>query len=236
MKQISETSFAARLSRAATFKTTLASFADYAPGEQHLTAESLQLLIDNLTVTQSKLTLTKHAFSEAVKDRKAIFVKEPNSIAKTATRTKAYIRAKYKKDSQEFQSIDKLVSKIRGQKPIVINNSSTEETISRSERSYGAQVQNFSDIITLITEFGASYTPANESIQIENLQILLTQATTLNQNTTLKFVAYKPKINERMDGFAELANRISDIKDMVLSQYGFGSEQHKLIKSFRFGK
>lgn len=235
MTQISQTSFASRLARAEKLHTILLTFTDYDSGEGDLTAEALLTIITNLKDTQSKHATSQHQFSEAVKQRLDLYLKNPVSISKTITLVKNYVKGKYKKESQEYASIETLVNKIRGEKPVTINKNSTEETISQSEKSYGAQLTNLTDLVTLIEGF-EGYKPANANIKLPQLQTLKDQAILSNNTVTEKFAVFKPKIKERQTGFNALSDTAGRIKNMVMSQYGNNSPQYNLIKGLEFTK
>lgn len=110
----------------------------------------------------------------------------------------------------------------------------TEETISRSEKSYGSQLQNFTDIIDLLQRFGADYAPSNIAVKISTLQALQNEAILLNNKVSVTYGAFKPKINERQTGFKNLNDTANRIKEMVKSQYGIDSQEYKLIRKLNF--
>jgi len=234
MAQNSQASFGARLSRAKQLYQFINSFADYDPDVASLSPAKFQLLIETMDTTQQEHTLTHHLFAESAKERAKTFATNDDSISKKATLLKAYVKAKFKKESQQFADVDKLVNKIRGEKPIKTSEESDTQTISRSEKSYGSQLQNFTDLVTLAIQFGAEYAPANKAIKLAELQATLDTATFLNNETTVKFAAFKPKIAQRKDGFAQLSETANRIKEMVKSQYGVTSDQYKLIKGLNF--
>ncbi len=104
-----------------------------------LTPIGFQNLIAQLSNTQSEHTVKHHDYAEAAKERKKVFTTNPDSIAKTLTRVNAYVRARKGKDSQQYIDINTLVKKIRGERPVTVTINASEETISRSEKSYGSQ-------------------------------------------------------------------------------------------------
>ncbi|CAM3702276.1 hypothetical protein FSS13T_18930 [Flavobacterium saliperosum S13] len=230
----SQASYAARLARAEQFYQFISTFQNYNPGIPELTPEGFQNLVTQLSSTQSQHTVTHHEFSEAVRLRKKTFMLNPDSLTKTLTLVNSYIRAKNGVTSQQYIDVNSFVKKIRGEKPVPVTANSTQDSISRSERSYGSQLQNFSDIITLLQQFGPEYDPANVAIKIPALNTLHTHAATANNTVTHKFSAYQPKINERRNGFKTLADTTSRIKEMVKAQYGSTSEEYKLIKGLNF--
>lgn len=230
----SQASYAARLARAEQFYQFINSFQNYNPGIPELTPENFHNLIGQLSSTQSQHTVTHHEFSEAVRLRKKTFMLNPDSITKTLTLINSYLRAKNGINSQQYINVNTLVKKIRGEKPLPVTANSTQDSVSRSERSYGSQLQNFTDIITLLQQFGPDYNPSNVAIKIPALNILHTNAFTANNSVTQKFSAYQPKINERRNGFKTLSDTANRIKEMVKAQYGNTSVEYKLIKGLNF--
>lgn len=232
----SQASYAARLARAEQFYQFISNFQNYDPGIPELTPSGFQLLVSQLSTIQTEHTTTHHEFSEAVRMRKNTFNANPDSISKKLTLVNSYIKAKSGVNSQQFIDVNKFVRKIRGEKPLPVTSNSTQESISRSEKSYGSQLQNFTDIITLLQQFGTNYDPTNVAIKIPALNTLLTHATTVNNTVTQKFSAYQPKINERQAGFKTLSETTLRIKEMVKSQYGTKSTEYNLIKGLDFRK
>lgn len=230
----SQASYAARLARAEQFYQFINSFQNYNPGIPELTPENFHNHIVQLSSTQSQHTVTHHEFSEAVRLRKKTFTLNPDSITKTLTLINSYLRAKNGINSQQYINVNTLVKKIRGEKPLPVTSNSTQDSISRSERSYGSQLQNFTDIITLLQQFGPDYNPSNVAIKIPALNILHTNAFSANNLVTQKFSAYQPKINERRNGFKTLSDTANRIKEMVKAQYGNTSVEYKLIKGLNF--
>lgn len=236
MATASQASYAARLARAEQFYQFINTFQNYNPGIPELTPAGFQSLVSQLSSIQSEHTTTHYEFSEAVRMRKNTFNANPDSISKKLTLVNSYIKAKSGVNSQQFTDVNKFVRKIRGEKPLPVNANSTHESISRSERSYGSQLQNFTDIITLLQQFAPNYDPTNVAIKIPALNTLLIQATTINNAVTQKFSAYQPKISERQNGFKTLAETTLRIKEMVKAQYGTKSTEYNLIKGLDFRK
>ncbi len=233
MGTTSQASYAARLARAEQFYQFISTFQNFDPGMPELTPIGFQNLIVQLSSTQSEHTVKHHDYAEAAKERKKVFTTNPDSIAKTLTRVNAYVRARKGKDSQQYIDVNTLVKKIRGERPVTVTINASEETISRSEKSYGSQLQNFTDVITLLQRYNGDYAPTTE-VGIPALQILQRQATSINNSTNSSYGAFKPKINERQKGFRNLNETANRIKEMVKSQYGSTSVEYNLIKGLNF--
>lgn len=234
MAHYSQASFSARLSRAKQLYQFVNSFEEYESDAIELSPPRFLDLIEIMDRTQQEHTRTHHLFAESAKERAKAFASADDSISKKATLVKAYVKAKFKKESQQFADIENLVNKIRGEKPAKISEGSDATTISRTEKSYGSQLENFKDIISLAILFDTHYAPTNEEIKLRELQTTFEKAALLNNDTSLKFAAFKPKIAERKDGFEKLSETANRIKEMVKSQYGVSSDQYKLVRGLNF--
>jgi GTPase involved in cell partitioning and DNA repair len=144
------------------------------------------------------------------------------------------VRAKMNKNSQQAHDVTQLITKIRGAKAKTITKNADTTTISTYEKSYGSQLQNFQDIITLLKSFGNNYQPSNNAIQIEKLDTTYQEALKKTNTVTQKLTQYKPKIVTRQQGFETLTQKANAIKDMVKSQYGITSSEYILIKGLSF--
>lgn len=234
MSSTSQASYASRLAKAEQLYQFISSFQDYEPGVPELTAASLQNMIADLSTTQSDHTLTHHDYAESAKERKKIFSTNPYSITKSLTMANSYLRAKKGSTSQQYIDVNNLIQKIRGNRNVSISINAKEDTISHIERSYGSQLQNFTDIITLLVKYNSDYVPSNANIKITALQNLLGEAIEINNKVTISYSAFKPKINERQTGFKNLSFTATRIKGMVKAQYGSKSVEYEMIKNLRF--
>lgn len=138
------------------------------------------------------------------------------------------------KNSQQAKDVTQLITKIRGAKTKTITKNTDTVTISSYEKSYGSQLQNFQDIITLLISFGTNYEPSNTAIKIAQLQTTYQDALTKTNTVTQKLTLYKPKIVNRQQSFELLTQKANAIKEMVKSQYGITSSEYILIKGLSF--
>lgn len=234
MSSTSQASFSSRLARGKKLHQFMLTFTDFSPDLPELSSVEFKTMLDSMDTTQVQHTETHHAFSEAALERRTLFTEDKSSMVKRLALINSYIRAKFTKDSQIYTDVNKLVKKIRGEKPLKIGKNPDVETISRSERSYGSQMENFTDLVTLATQLEETYKPANKEIRLVELQSFQTRASEMNNRTALKFAAFKPKIAERQNGFDLLNSTANRIKDMVKSQYGVASSEYKLVKGLSF--
>lgn len=234
MKKISQRSYASRLDRAEKMHQHLTTFVDFQPGDDDLTAAGFRLFVTNLTALHTQHQGTQYDFIEEAKERRKVFTGNPDSLNKISTSLKTYTRGKFGADSHEFKTIEKFVGNMRGHKPASVTRNSEETTISQSETSYGAQLVNFQDIVSTVGKWGAQHAPANTKLKLPSLQEYATIAAQRNNAVAQKYALHKPTIAGRQEGFAELSNRTTRIKDMVSSQYGTNSPEYKLIKGLNF--
>ena len=138
------------------------------------------------------------------------------------------------KNSQQAKDVTQLIIKIRGAKTKAITKNTDTVTISSYEKSYGSQLQNFQDIITLLISFGTNNEPSNIAIKIAQLQSTYQDAVAKTNAVTQKLTLYKPKIVNRLQSFELLTQKANAIKEMVKSQYAITSSEYILIKGLSF--
>lgn len=233
MKSTSRASYSSRLTNADVLVENLNTFTNFNSGDPDLTAAAIQTKTVALREIQTQHTEKHFDYSQAASNRRKFFDKEDNSISKLLSPIGANIRGKFGKDSQEYKEVSALILKIRGQRRIKVTENSGEETISRSEKSFGSQTIYFSDLITLLIKFDRNYNPMNEKIKIDALQTVLNGATTNTNTVSKKLALYKPLISQRIDGFKELSTIASRVKDMINSQYGVSSPEYKMVKGLK---
>jgi hypothetical protein len=228
-----QSSFASRIGKAETLFNTINSFADYDPGDNSLMPDGIKARIDSLYALQEAHATGHSAFTAAVQQRQQLF-KGAQPLGKTLTMVKSYVTAVYGKPSDKTHNVVSIITKISGEKPIRITNASGENSISRSERSYGAQHVNLVYLITTLTELGSSYSPSNPSITIPALTALAQSIKAANDAAVIAYQAYHPTVVSRQEAFAALATLTQRVKQMVLAQYGSASQEYKAIKGLRF--
>lgn len=234
MNSKSQGSYVARLSKSEQLHEYLLNFENYTPGDETLTTEAISTLITELHAIQNQYIQTQNDYLLATEVRKKSFVKEPDAIGKLLSPIGSYVRGKMGIDSRYYQEISSLIKKIRGVSNSTITKSNSENTISSSERSFGSQLQNFNDIITLIQEFGEAYQPANPLISLETLQALYRVAFENNKKVSKTISLFKPNIDKRQDAYKTLTKVANSVKNMVKSQYGVDSTEYNLVKVLMF--
>lgn len=233
MNSKSKASYSSRLTEAEKMVEFLNTFAAYEPGDEDLKPASLLADTIDLHSIQTDHTTKHFNYTQAANERRKYFDKAENSIAKLLSPIGAYVKAKMGKTSQEYIEVMNLIRKIRGEKNIPISENSNTETISRSEKSFGSRLIYFGDIITLLTNFNASYYPSRTEIQVDKLQTVLNRAIDETNKVSAKLAVFKPVIQTRAEGFEALSAKVQRIKDMVKAQYGLNSSEYNLIKGLK---
>lgn len=105
----SQSSYAARLARAEQFYQFINTFTDFNPDHPDLTPEAFHSLIAELSTIQTVHTVCHHNYAEAAKDRRKIFISNPDSITRTLTRVNAFLKAHKGKDSQQYIGVNTLL-------------------------------------------------------------------------------------------------------------------------------
>ena len=126
-----------------------------------------------------------------------------------------------------------MITKIRGIKVKKAKKDPDAEFVSQSERGFGSMTQNFSDMITALSNFKAKYAPANADIVLAALQAKLTSLTAANIEVTATYGQLKLKRDQRSDLYQQLTDITQRIKDAVKGQYGLQSTEYKLIKGIK---
>ena len=103
------------------------------------------------------------------------------------------------------------------------------KTISRSEQSFGSLIQSFNNIITILNEL-TGYNPSNTKLTVDSLKTLSQEATNQN-NLVAKYISDLKTVKaKRLALYDDLHDRVQRIKAYIKAQYGYSSEQYKLIK------
>ncbi len=237
MKKSTQSSFAARIGKAEVLYNTMKGFDDFSPGDASITLQGIRAYIDSLYELQDEHAARYNAFTSAVQTRRKLFTGD-KALSRTMTMVKNYVKALYGATSDKSRNINAIAIRIRGEKPVTVANASGESSISRSEKSYGAQLVNLLYLISTLNGFGDDYAPKNHSITIDALVLLSGEIKAANDNFVLAYQALHPLVVRRQEAFIELSARVQRIKQMALAQYGSQSLEYKSIKGldFRMGR
>lgn len=234
MKKSVSRSFATRLANAKTLHTILQSLKDYSVDDAELTVEGFAQLLGRLEGVEASHTEGHRAFDDAIVLRHDLFANSADTLSKKATRIRFYMKSRFRNQMAVLEGANRHIDKIKGQDLVRYQAEAGEKTISRAEKSFGAQLVNFTDLITFLGTLNGSYRPANATITVEALSALRDQMADANRQATLAHGMWKQRINDRRQVFAELADVTLRIKDAIRSQYGTNSDVYAQIRDFDF--
>lgn len=229
MSSSTERSFGSRIEKAKKLKTFITGFQNFQPASGEFSIDDLQDAITKAETLNPQVATALFNYRQVVAQRRDIYIKSPLSIKRILTPVNSYHRAKFGKNSSNYNAIRYLVNKIRGER-LKSEVKADAETHSVSQQSYGSILLNFQNLINDIEALGTQYNPANPEIKLGNLISLKTQAETSNENATLAFGILTPKQDQRFDAFNALSAKAQRIKDYVQSQYGIYSSEYKLVR------
>jgi hypothetical protein len=237
MARNSEKTFGSRIANAEAIATHLKSFTTFVAPTTSTTIENYDGIIATLKTENAKATNQRVDYSLAVSKRANLFFKEKGSVEKLLSPITSTVRASFGKTSPEAIEISNLATKIRGEKKKKedkLASSETKETDkkikSSSLRSYGSITQHFADMLVTLTNFGTSYSPANNEVKLVALNAKISLLRTANNEVTEKMGSYKSTLNTRLGFYKDLSERTQRIKEAVKSQYGASSTEYGLIK------
>lgn len=214
----------------------------YNPSKAILQIGNLTTLHTNAQISISKVTTAKNAFVVATNDRQTAF----DPLRKLCTRIVNALDAtdatdKLVKDAKTINN--KIQGKRAGtktNKPKTADSEAAEDkTISVSQQSYDALIDNFAKLIDLVgTE--PTYTPNETDLQISTLQ---TNLGNLKATNTAVVNAYTNYSNSRItrnsilyaptSGLVDIA---LEVKKYVKSVFGATSPQFKQVSKLEFKK
>lgn len=236
MSSASETGFGARLENAQTLKSYMQGFPNFSPPRAEDSLEEFGKLVTSCANANTDIASLTQSYTLAVKNRQNAFKgTEDDSISKLLSPISKYVQAMFGKDSREYSSIANIISKLRSTKIEKAPKNPDEEfkeSISRSEMSYGSQLQNFKDLVASLEQF-KDFKPNNKLIQIPNLKKRVEEITVFNQQVIATTLPLRQKREERKELFEDLHNRSQRIKSYVSASYGNKSSEYKAISKLR---
>jgi len=230
MSQLTERGLNARLANADKLIVILKGFGDYAPPAGRETA-TLEQAAAAAKQTMKDMADSRYRYRVEVSDRSKMFFKDDASVSKRLAPILAHVRSVYGPEAKEYALVAGLVAKIRGQRrDTELPENAKEERLSQSQRSYGSIAGNFGELIQYLIAMDRRYAPANAMIDLDSLRTLHADCLRDSDAVTDSFVRFKEQIEKRNDQMEFLSELCQRIKDAVLSQYGTGSRQYKLVK------
>lgn len=225
-----EKTFGSRLSNANKLATYLTEFTEYVPIHDTTSVANYKALLEDITSMNSNVSTTYSDFAAAADKRNRRFKVDEDCLLKRLTPISAYTKALFGAKSKEYTMVNNHMKKLRGQGTDHFKKDSESEWVSQSHQSYGSLIQNFANLINLLDTFGTSYTPPNESIKLPKLKELLDELKVCSHDVNQAYARYKTRQIARLEGYADLTQRSTRIKDTVKSIYGIRSTEYKLIK------
>jgi hypothetical protein len=234
MKTKIKSSFGARLRGGQDTVVNISSFANYHSPRQEESPEAMSSLINEIILSESEEVAIKENYSMAVDLRQKAFRNNTDSIEKLLSPISGAVVAQYGKGSKEFALISSVIKTMRSTKLVKppVNPDNTAETkrsISHSNLSYASMTMHFNDLTSTIAEFNG-FTSSNSTITVEGLKQICTNITNLNNSVVQNYNALVVSRSKRNALFTELSERLTRIKAYVKAQYGFKSDEYKLIK------
>ncbi|MFN7117969.1 MAG: hypothetical protein ACK4TA_14300 [Saprospiraceae bacterium] len=231
MAERSENSFGARLDRARKMLGSISTFPNYNPPRNEETVAGLTDLINQIVTLNQEETSLEQQYNTLVKNREGLFYEDEHCIIKLLTMVRGAVEALYGKESIEFSQVDTLVRQMRDNRPA--EREATEKLpagkVSQSERSYGSITQNFSDLVTIVSQL-PNYRSNNPLLQISELRNLVNRANQLAIDIPVLYQQLTNARDRRRAAYKELKDRGARIKAYVKSDYGTNSTEYKSIK------
>lgn len=233
MANTTESTFGARIANATTISTHLKSFIAYLPPTSETSIAIYDALIASIKTENSNVITRKANYSMAVEARAKLFSDETDSVAKLISPILASVRATLGKEAKELANISAIAQKIRGKSMPKPKEGESTHSISQSELSYGSKTQNFADLISILTNLGTAYKPANDNIKLIALEAKLTAINSSNVNVASTFGILKTSLDARNVAYEKLSAFTQRIKEAIKSQYGMNSVEYKLVKGLK---
>lgn len=233
MASTSEKGFGARLQNAKNIKDFIASFSNYAPPRTEDSLIEITKFITDCENINNTVASALQNYTLAVKARQDAFSsKASNSIQKLLSPISKAVQAQYNNDSREYTSIMAIIVKMRSTtitKAPANPNEAQKDTISKSEMSYGSQLQNLKDLVSSLEQLN-NFNPSNNSIKPATLKALCDSLTAMNTAVISAVFPLNTARDTRSKLFDELRIRLKRIKSYVASNYGNQSPEYTAIK------
>ena len=233
MKSISEQSFGKKLENANALSTLISGFTGFVTLNPLVSVAALNTLTSDIKGANSNVAGNLQSYTMTIDQKQKVFNVGPTSIKKITTPVIANVRSLYGKTSQEAESVNNFVVKIRGEKVAKPTANANAETISKSQRSYGSVLQNFSDMITTLDSFETPYQSAKTDYTIASLILKKDEATLINTKSVQEFGKLKLARDTRNTQYEQLSDLSQRLKDAVKAQYGNSSPEFKLVKGLK---
>lgn len=233
MANYSEAGFGAKLRKAQDLVHYIGQFDGYNPPRPEESVSGMNDLLNLIIAANAEVVHIQQLYKGANSKRVLVYRDSEMSISKVVTSICGAVEAQFGKDSLELESIRVYVKKMRSIKVPKAPKDPTAgpetKTISRSEQSFGSLIQNFNNIITILGEL-TGYNPSNTQLTVDSLKTLSQEATNLNDSVAKYITDLKTVKAKRLALYNDLHDRVQRIKAYVKAQYGYSSEQYKMIR------
>ncbi len=233
MVKYSEVGFGAKLRKAQDLVHYIGQFDGYNPPRPDESIGGMNDLLNQIIASNAEVVHIQQLYKGAVTKRIQMYHDADLSIMRLLPSISGAVEAQFGKDSLELESIKSYIKKMRSIRVPKAPKDPTIEpetkTISRSEQSFGSLIQSFNNIITILNEL-TGYNPSNTKLTVDSLKTLSQEATNQN-NSVAKYISDLKTVKaKRLALYDDLHDRVQRIKAYVKAQYGYSSEQYKLIK------
>ena len=236
MASISESGYGARLQNAQTISSFLKGFTNYSPPRTEDEIVAFEKLLDDCSKVNTLIASNTQSYTLAIKNRSDVFSgKDESSVRMIISPISKAVQSQYGKTSREYTSIATIVARMRSSKTVKPPTNPEEdqkETISKSEMSYGSQLQTFKDLVASLEQLN-NFSPPKENLRIDKLKLLIDNLERLNQEVTTKTFPLSQARKQRRSLFEELNVRVQRIKSYVSAMYGNKSSEYKAISKLR---
>jgi hypothetical protein len=241
MTNFSEKTFGAKLLKAQHLLDLLQGFNGYAPPSPEMTTTAFSGLLDEIADANDGETNSEDIYLQAVQARQHAFRLDDDSLVKLLSPIRASVEAQYKKDSDQYERVIRVVHSIREHGSLAKKkpgnsqdnqggeNVSSEQAISQSEQSYGSLHRHFADLVITLANF-SDYNPSNTKLQPATLQLFVNKLQTLHDNVIAKGNSLSSQRNARRNLYGTLSERVQSIKAYVKAQYGLASAEYEAVK------
>ena len=233
MGKISNASLASRIQNAKDMIAIIKLMLNYSPVLNLDSTAEMDILIDKITVSNDGVINAVNAYNSFVQQRRAAYNTDAYSVSKLVSPIRNSIKAQYGKNSIEYSQIDTVLKKLQGAKPTVVAATDTTDaqSISNTERSYGALLQNFSNLVQTLKSF-TGYTPVAAHLETAALTTQVASLNALNTNVAANLFKLTTARNLRDTNYEDLKTRCQRIKSYVSATYGTQSNEYARIKGY----
>jgi len=200
--------------------TVLKGLPFYSPAKPSLKIDSLTVLKTNVETKNSAVITIENSLKELRDRRKFITFKakgsDENCIENLIRAIANYIKSENNGKHPAYLKIMSILSKLKppskkNEPPV--EGQTPKNSISKSEKSYQSLVGFVNDVLTIITNLGVKYSPANVNITVESFKARMDELVELNANITTAEGNCASAIKER----AELYKGDNGINEIIIS-------------------